>query len=517
VRRVCSPHTVEPWTKKPPGFECIKQSARSCKHLERAHRAAKNPPIHPIGDVRVSYGTSGGAGISKRVAISIVPFLLLLGVWPELPAQNSDSEKSGVAAGLYDANPKHLWNRLDGALLIRTDSTGAEFGTDTLDPLLWPESQHLLSGPSHQRALNVLDEFLRTHGENQIRNPLKKAMLQRSLWAVFDWTASMGGEHAAERRQLQIRLAEVIRRLALTASEVKSLPDNYAQAVASGEFAKESDSAIRERAFLPFDLLDPRGPWVCIRGDRGPVAEMHVGEISGRSRFLVFVRLPGGRQGTLDYFHALWNVPDPWSPGQIDVARGDLNPNLPQFPVGTQVALLRQMMTFDRDGALVATPITESLQIRVYRAITSRRDRNDGGVDWPAARTEQEFNEFRLSPAKLFAGRAGGLRAIERREMEFPLFQTQGNDPFEYSAKHRMPLEKFEGRILDRCAGCHSAPGINSLQSRRKLLKPNAAQADPDPPYDSMWWESENTLAWKASHYDWGLLNGLWYSSSVTR
>ncbi|MGH9703097.1 MAG: hypothetical protein ACRD4K_06955, partial [Candidatus Acidiferrales bacterium] len=280
--------------------------------------------------------------------------LTLLAILRVPPSKKTHSEATRGPVVLFDPNPKHLWNRVYEGLWIRKDSVGNACGTDALDPLLWMETEHLLTGASHQQALIVLDEFLRTHWEKEIRDPLKKAILQRDLWAIFDWSAIPGGQHDSERRELQTRLAEALRRLELTASEIKSLPDNYAQAIASGEFEKEYDRANRERAFLPFDLPDPLGPWVCMRGDRGPVAEMHVGETSGRSRFLVFVRLPAGRQATLDYFHALWNVSDPWSTGQIDVGRGDLNPNLPQFPVGTQVALLRQMMTFDRAGALVA-------------------------------------------------------------------------------------------------------------------------------------------------------------------
>jgi hypothetical protein len=34
------------------------------------------------------------------------------------------------------------------------------------------------------------------------------------------------------------------------------------------------------------------------------------------------------------------------------------SPDLPQFPVGTQVALLRQMMLLDRDCELVPGPLT---------------------------------------------------------------------------------------------------------------------------------------------------------------
>ena len=93
-------------------------------------------------------------------------------------------------------------------------------------------------------------------------------------------------------------------------------------------------------------------------------------------------------------------------------------------------------------------------------------------------------------------------------------------DFFEYAAKKHTPVKKPEGRILDRCVGCHSAPGINSLQSRRQLLKPNRPQRDPDPsgsPYDALWWEAGYTLTWKANRFDWGLLNGYWQASRQPR
>jgi hypothetical protein len=316
----------------------------------------------------------------------------------------------------------------------------------------------------------------------------------------------------------------VLRRLALKPEEIKSLPDNYAQAVASGAFPAEYDPADPGRTFLPPDLFQPTGPWVCIRGDQRPVAEQHVGEFSGRSRFLVFVRLPEGRKATLDYFQALWNVPDPWAAGQVDHHDGMPNPSLPQFPVGTQAALVRQMQLFDANGALVATPITESVQIRVYRAIPARMDRKDTGRDWEAARTEQDFHEARLNPLLLFAREQGGLRAVARDEREFPVFMTQGEDVFELYANRRIQQDIIQRQILHACAGCHSAPGINSLRSRRKLLKPNRPQRAPelainpdDPTYGPLWWEAENTFVWKQNRFDWGLLNGYWKASKGSR
>ena len=136
--------------------------------------------------------------------------------------------------------------------MVREDRHGTQFGADSLDPLLWPESEHLLAGPSHERALRVLDEFLQTHAENLIHDPVKRALLQRDLWAMFDWSVmrdSVNNQYDKEKRELQIRSAEVLRRLALTPEEIKALPDNYAQAVASGDFAKEYDPAIPATAF----------------------------------------------------------------------------------------------------------------------------------------------------------------------------------------------------------------------------------------------------------------------------
>ena len=95
--------------------------------------------------------------------------------------------------------------------------------------------------------------------------------------------------------------------MALTSKQIKSLPDNYTQAVASGNFAKTYDPAHRDRAFLPPDFFEQHGPWVQIEGagDPEPVAPQHVSSVSGRSRFLVFIRLPEGRRATLEYLKTL--------------------------------------------------------------------------------------------------------------------------------------------------------------------------------------------------------------------
>jgi len=58
-------------------------------------------------------------------------------------------------------------------LLVREDKNRSRFGEDSLDPPLWTDSEHLLSESSHKLATQVLDEFLRTHGETLVRNRVR--------------------------------------------------------------------------------------------------------------------------------------------------------------------------------------------------------------------------------------------------------------------------------------------------------------------------------------------------------
>ncbi|HTS38837.1 MAG TPA: hypothetical protein VMH04_24395 [Candidatus Solibacter sp.] len=420
---------------------------------------------------------------------------------------------------IYDSNPTHLWNRLYAALLIRQDHHGRLFGEDSLDPLLWQESDHLLSEPSHRHAIETLDEFLSTHGETLVRDPLKRVVMARDLWAVFDWSNSQYSarekpEYDKQKQELQSRLAEVMRRIALTPNEIKSLPDTYAQAVASGTFGKAYDAEHPDVPFLPPDLFDPRGPWVCItpspESDTG-VAPMHLVNFSGRSGFLVFVRLPEGRKATYDYFQTLWNFPQPYVQGpSFADDQAPINPDLPSFPAGTQVALVRRLTVFDNQGNLTESAITESVQIRVYRSISTAEERNfgSGRMSDVARSSGQEFFEMKLSRPLLFAGKNGGFRATVRDERTLPTFQQQGDDLID---EPRDPHPREIPTDLQSCVWCHNGGGVRSLNSRPALLKPNRRQQEPrSVDYGPIYWSDGAALGWKSNHFDWGLLNGYW-------
>src|SRR5438445_12399963 len=161
--------------------------------------------------------------------------------------------------------------------------------------------------------------------------------------------------HQTERRELIARLAPIVKRLALSPDELAQLPDTYVRALQNHEFPAAYDPANPSQAFLPPDLFDTRGPWVCLGApDHDLAAPLHALSFTARSIFFVFARLPGGRAATLAYFKQLAEMKlplfvrmqEPGWPQPMDV----WNPKVPQFPVGTEFALVRKLVLPDRDG-----------------------------------------------------------------------------------------------------------------------------------------------------------------------
>src|SRR5438105_4543749 len=195
---------------------------------------------------------------------------------------------------IYNPDPTHLWNRLNATLFQRTASDGKKYGLDELDILYWYGTRNLVRGPSHLEAIAVMDEFIKSHGEKLIRDPLKRALLQRDLWELFDWSVKdrLSDDELPACRDLQLRLSTLIRRLALTTNEIASLPDNY---------------ALAEKMHLP-DLPDgmaqTNGDWVCVGLNGGAymeaVAPEHVSGFDGHSGFSVMLHVPGGGKADTD-------------------------------------------------------------------------------------------------------------------------------------------------------------------------------------------------------------------------
>jgi hypothetical protein len=208
------------------------------------------------------------------------------------PSSIQNRTVSALRNGLYAVNPDHLWNRIHQLFHVRYAADGSGYGFDTVDPLLWRETKHLLRRPFAASAVRILDEFLASNGQRPIRDPLKRAVFQHDLWAVFDWLASVSEGDKAARSALMQRLARVIQRVALSRKNIEALHATYAARIASGRLAGSPASSPPE-PYLPRDLFSPSGPWVSVGGHQ-PLAPQHAAEL-GRSAFTVLWNLPGGK------------------------------------------------------------------------------------------------------------------------------------------------------------------------------------------------------------------------------
>jgi len=408
--------------------------------------------------------------------------------------------QTGVAASLpeprYDPDPRHLWNRLDDTLFTRTAPDGERFANTELDILYWDSTRHLLTSPSREQAIQVLDEFIRGRGERSIRDPVKRAILQRDLWALFDWSArdrswaEPGVSELQARADLQKRLVTVIKRLALPPDAIDALPDNYAEAAAR-----------LEEQGIPQGLFSPDGTWQLVGQSYGPAANEHAIGFGGRSVFLVFVKFPGGRQPALEYLKTLRE----FSPALVFLTEMQpggpqrvlrTNPATPQFPVGTQWALVRRLCLIDDQGEIHMTPLIESIQMRTYDAIPD---------DASLARIQntQTVAEFQLD-----RGNMPTLRVIEKgaREFQSVHFMSAGGDPLQMSAGDwAAQRDRLRGDTLRRCTACHQFRGILSVNTYSKFgLAANPLDATTPEQ------EARATRGWKTARFDWGLFTGLW-------
>lgn len=408
-----------------------------------------------------------------RLAVAVAS-LLLLG--SERAAVSKEPEAARVA--LYDGDPNHLWNRVHSTLLIRIGPDGRPYGEDRLEPLLWTESEYLLKGISADLAVAVLEEFVRDRGESLIHDPVKKAILQRDLALVLNWLTRRSGD--AARARLEALLASVIRQVALRLDQIAQLPDNYTAASASKRFADRFDPDKPDRSYLPPHLFAPDSSWVCVGRTDGPTAPRHLDE-SGDNRFtnsvfLIFLKFPSGRDATLDFLQRLAAFDKPLYLANTDDAtrrflRNLPNPTLPHWPQGTEVVLLRRAMLVDSNGRIVASPLTESVQLRVMRTETPAMTAKAVNELYAGARDAQAFAEFQLRRTALFAGEAGGLRDVSG-ERDFKTgFNSHGwdefGDPTTRATSGRPFPERSQLFANNRasCFGCHQYPGVYSFNS----------------------------------------------------
>jgi hypothetical protein len=350
----------------------------------------------------------------------------------------------------YSPDPNHLWNRVHKQLLDRRDKSGAVWGCDEVDPLLWPQTKGVLAGHAYTKTNRLLDQFIRSHGERLVRDPLRRALFQRDLWAVFDWVAEpYAYKYQSERAELEKRLAQIIVAVALTPTEVQHLPDNY-------EVLLDGHDAVLARD--GFELPNNNPGWMLIGRDDGtPAAPIHSFPFP-RSVFLVYLHLPPGSDiaAYIDSMHSYSQR----RPLGEDCFKHPCHP--PQFPAGTELALIRRAILIASTGHPVVSPITESVQLRRYRKIPSKQNFDFQGM--------QEMAEFQFTRRGLLRGDIG-LRRIDNQEAQFAVFATHGMDYFESGIEPPFPA-------LKRCHSCHQGVGVISFTTYSRVQFANEADDD---------------------------------------
>ena len=373
---------------------------------------------------------------------------------------------------------------------------GKSYAQNETSPAIFAWSEFPFDDETFKKFDAALDEFAALPQERiEQYSDVKRALLQRHLWKVFDTTFNWdwweekpgwgwGGRryfpktHMDRRKASQPRLVSLIRRLALTREQILALPNPLAATVKSGGFATAHDPEDRFKPFLPTDLYVKDSSFICLGEDQHeiPVAQ-HTGKLNARSMFLQFMSLLGGRTETLEY-----------------MAR--VKQKAEQFPVGTQFALIEQPFLISDDGEMILSPMIVSVQLRAYLDVDRRAHE---------ARPEatQCVTEFVMQPRQLMKGNAV-MRALTSKDFRYEAGSEfaagfSPKDPFA-TGDITEGLPRFTR--LKSCMDCHGGkPGVRTQQFRE--IRFSFKESGPDE-------ISKATVALKHDYKDWKRLRELW-------
>lgn len=193
----------------------------------------------------------------------------------------------------------------------------------------------VLDEPRYSQFTKALADALH---EKRERSPLARALMQSDVWAAYDilsrdYHSAYEGEEGKQRRQHKDRLlsllAQLIRKLALTAEEIAALPDNYAAAASAHP--------------LP-NVFAPDSAWMEVRRGDGR-AHDYVADYRRAAR--VFVKPAKPPRDVLEFLSGL----------------RDAHGFTPQL---SAVALVTQNLLIDNTGKVVPSPLTYEVQLRTF-------------------------------------------------------------------------------------------------------------------------------------------------------
>ncbi len=376
------------------------------------------------------------------------------------------------------------YDDLYDAIMTRHGPDGKTYGKNEIAPLIFADSDFPFDDKSYPQFKAALDALIALPQETIRRySNVKRAMLQRHLWKVFDLTTAKRFSKSApsdsrtriESRRIdsQRRLATLIRALGLTKAEIEALPNAAVATANSGKYPKHHDPERPFQPFFPTDLFTKASQWVCLgkTDDATIPAPAHTHRVQSRSTFLTYMRLPGGRTQTSAFLTQL----------NRDTV----------FPAGTQFALVEQALLISDKGELVLSPLILNVQLRTHPQV---------GLDPKNSLPEKEIPcvaEFALQPRQLIMGNAV-MRAIVEKENRFKSLCLT-SDPFQH-ARGRIVLNR-----LQRCVNCHYRPGLYSLRSHYSNSK--FMEVDPAD-------IGRKTAVKKRHHETWKSLQNHWKESN---
>lgn len=425
---------------------------------------------------------------------------------------------SGWAFSALGGDVSHKYEALYDAIMVRDTSLYPGYTDDPVAPLIWKSSRFLVEDESKERFLSAINDFASlSDAEIDELSHLQRAILQRHLWAVFDVSFDHGSnasgaktkQEQSDQIDLQKKIAVLLDRIALTETQIGELPDTYLVTLESGTYPDSPSSEDPFQPFYPVGLFDEDGEWICLARERHPITgKAHVEDKLWRSVFHVFIKLPGGRVETLQYIEELRDFRDSWTTAEPEkrmqyqtlphggIHDNDIfvNPETPQFPVGTKFALVEQALLIDDNGEILASPLFLEVQMRHYFQVAAKMDYK---------KPVQAVSQFVIQPRAMMKGDFA-MRAFDEDEKNFRAFGVSG-DQFENSYRSKMR----PGPRLKSCMSCHDGWGIHSVLSRSQLFETTTVM----PPRFVVSTPDRNVgpvVHAKKQDYSWGFLQGLW-------
>jgi hypothetical protein len=388
---------------------------------------------------------------------------------------------------LFDADPQHLWNRLFAAITIRPSMLPSVQdgppvarieGGDRIEFFGWGGTTYWDEPANAARLEGLLEKFLAEGGEKLSTDPLKRALLQRDLWAMFDFLmnrhiARKGDSETRQRRyELCGKLARAIQTLALPAETLAQLPDNYALAVQSGHFAATHEFDPK-RDYLPPRILSADDEWQEVDFFQARRTEdverryvfLHMRAFQGRSYFRVFCRFPKGRSQFENYLKELDANGIDW---RASAQHGSitLKPDAPELPAGTEVALLQFLIALDTNMQMVLTSIVESVRILVFK--------KSDGIEDRSTNLGNGVNAAKYTLKRRLALAEGGMQhgGLHREPDDLPVYRVL----FENEMARDWGSGGRTMQLTADCRRCHQGNRQTGVQTIGSLV--NTASVD---------------------------------------